>query len=90
MTHICGALLAAYSRVNRLRDYLVQIWDSDKSSGGLDFQSGPRTARATVKVSATYTAEFGAQHGQQYLATFLLSGRWKRNPRSFSGWQCIG
>eukprot|EP00903_Cladosiphon_okamuranus_P015421 g14244.t1 len=34
----------------KLRDYLVQIWDSDKNSGGLDFQSGPRTARATVKV----------------------------------------
>ncbi|CAM9105727.1 unnamed protein product [Hapterophycus canaliculatus] len=34
----------------QLRDYLVQIWDSDKTAGGLEFPSGPTTARATVKV----------------------------------------
>lgn len=32
-------------------DYLVQIWDSDHTPGGLEFPKGATTARATVKVS---------------------------------------
>lgn len=34
----------------RLLDYLVQIWDTEQTVEGLDFRSGPSTARATVKV----------------------------------------
>ncbi|CAM9677046.1 unnamed protein product [Pylaiella littoralis] len=34
----------------KLLDYLVQIWDSDHTPGGLEFPKGPTTARATVKV----------------------------------------
>lgn len=39
---------------SRLRDYLVQIWDSDKTPGGLEFPHGPTTARATVKVRQSF------------------------------------
>ena len=31
-------------------DYLVQTWDSEPTSGGLEFRSDPTTAQATVKV----------------------------------------
>ncbi|CAN0578527.1 unnamed protein product, partial [Ectocarpus sp. 12 AP-2014] len=42
--------MSGYVPPFKLLDYLVQIWDSDRSPGGLEFPSGPTTARATVKV----------------------------------------
>ncbi|CAM9628253.1 unnamed protein product [Ectocarpus fasciculatus] len=42
--------MSGYVPPFKLLDYLVQIWDSDRTTGGLEFPSGPTTARATVKV----------------------------------------
>ncbi|CAN0061671.1 unnamed protein product [Ectocarpus sp. 6 AP-2014] len=56
--------MSGYVPPFKLLDYLVQIWDSDRTPGGLEFPSGPTTARATVKVrvpSMDSEAELGIE-----------------------------
>ncbi|CAM9091670.1 unnamed protein product [Ascophyllum nodosum] len=42
--------MSGYVPPFNLMDYLVQTWDSEPTSGGLEFRSDPTTAQATVKV----------------------------------------
>lgn len=56
LSHV--SLAPSIDNRNRLLDYLVQIWDSDHTPGGLEFPKGPTTARATVKVSKLLNFRF--------------------------------